>query len=89
MKSPPANEVLDRELLSIRARLIDLAAGLDRLSRAEGSLGGIADQPRWRSIVRSLEILADGQGDRAARVQEAFSLPYDDHWREAFLGGDR
>jgi len=42
MTHPPAGEVLDREFLALRARLIDLAAGLDRLDRADGSLVAVA-----------------------------------------------
>ena len=39
-----APEVLQREFLEIRARLLQVAASLDRLGRAEGS---VADDPGW------------------------------------------
>jgi len=81
MKTAPASEVLDRDFLEIRARLIDLGAMLDRLDRATGS---VADDPRLRHIAESLEVLAGEGPGRAARVQELFSLPYDPDWRSRF-----
>jgi hypothetical protein len=73
--APSATRVLDREFLHIRCRLIDLAAALDRIDRAEGSAAG---DPRLAQIRRSLEILAGGDPHRAEGVQLAFSLPADD-----------
>jgi len=80
-----ASELLQREFLPLRGKLIEVAATLDRLARAEGSP---ADDPRAQQIRRSLEILAGTtQGsDRAEQVQMAFSLPYDPKWRESFGG---
>ena len=77
-----ASEVLQREFLPLRGRLIEVAAALDRLARADGSL---AKDPRIEQVRRSLEILSGtAQGsDRAERVQMAFSLPYDPGWRES------
>ena len=74
-----ANEVLDREFLAARAKLIELAAILDRIDRAEGDT---ADDARLTQIRQSFELLAtDGTG-RAERVQAIFSLPYDDAWQQ-------
>ena len=79
----PANaaEVLDRELLEIRARLLEVAAALDRVERASGS---IEDDPRWAKIRQSLEVLANRGNDRAEQVQLLFSLPYDRQWQARF-----
>jgi hypothetical protein len=68
---------MDREFLGIRCRLIELAAALDRVERADAAAGA---DPRMAQIVRSLEILADRKPDRAERVQAVFSLPYDEKW---------
>jgi hypothetical protein len=68
---PTAAEVLDRDFLAIRCRLIELAAALDRIDRAPGSAMG---DPRLAQIRRSLEILAGLSPDRAERVQMEFSL---------------
>lgn len=74
-----ALEVLNREFLSLREKLIELAAGLDRIGRA----GGVCDDPRVDQIRRCLELLAQPRetADRAEQVQLIFSLPYDPHWR--------
>jgi hypothetical protein len=71
---PPAVKVLDREFLDARCLLIDLAAALDRIDRAEGSA---ADDPRLAQIRSSLEILAGQTPHRAERIQLEFSLPYE------------
>lgn len=76
-----ATEILDREFLTTRSRLIDLAAALDRLDRANGS---VADDPRMEQIRRSLEILAGEAADRAEQLQRLFSLPYREGWREEY-----
>jgi hypothetical protein len=69
-------QVLDRELLGIRAKLIDLAATLDRIDRGEGSLSG---DPRMAKIRRSLHVLLDEKAGRAEQVLAIFSLPYEEH----------
>jgi len=69
-----AANVLDREFLGIRCRLIDLAATLDCIDRAGGPVAG---DPRWLQIRRSLDVLASGDAARAERVELAFSLPPD------------
>ena len=73
-----APEVLDREYLDIRARLLEAAASLDRIDRAEGSVAG---DPRMDQIGRALAILAEHQASRAEQLQLTFSLPYDENWR--------
>ncbi len=69
-------QVLDRELLGIRAKLIDLAATLDRIDRGEGSLAG---DPRMEKIRRSLQVLLAPSPGRAEQVLSIFSLPYEEH----------
>ena len=76
-----APEVLQREFLEIRARLLQVAASLDRLGRADGS---VADDPRLAKIHEALAILADGQPDRAERIQLLFSREYDADWQATF-----
>ncbi len=69
-------QILDRELLGIRARLIELAATLDRIDRGEGSLAG---NPRMEKIRRSLQVLLGPSPGRAEEVLSIFSLPYEEH----------
>ena len=54
-----------------RAKLIDIAAFLDRVDRSEPE----GDGPDFRltALTRALAILADGEGERAKRVLELFS----------------
>jgi hypothetical protein len=72
----PAAQALDAYFLEARARLLDLAAILDRIDR-----GGGTNDPRLALIRQALGVLAEGGNDRAARVQELFSLPYDPNWK--------
>ena len=77
----PGPEMLNREFLGIRSRLIDLAASLDRIDRAEGAA---ADDQRFDRIRRSLEILSRPEGNRAERLQQLFSLPYEHDWMDSY-----
>ncbi|NQU23720.1 MAG: hypothetical protein HQ567_20755 [Candidatus Nealsonbacteria bacterium] len=78
--APAASDVFDREFLGVRARLIDIAATLDRIDRA----GGLPDDnPRLDQIRRSARLLATDAPDRAAQIQMLFSLPYRDDWQKA------
>jgi hypothetical protein len=72
-----AAEVLERSFLECRARLLELAAFLDRLDRG----GGVADG-RLTAIRQALEILREQDvADRAERIQLLFSRPYEADWR--------
>jgi DNA primase len=64
---------LDRDFAGIRCRLIELAAALDRASRASNY---DPNDPRLARIRSSLEILLTDAPDRAERVQMAFSLEH-------------
>jgi hypothetical protein len=81
--SPPltATEVLDGEFLAMRSRLIDLAAVLDRIDRAEGAQ---IDDPRLEKIRQGLQILADKTTDRTEQIQLLFSLSYEEGWQEDY-----
>ncbi len=61
---------LDKDFLQIRARLIELAAAMDRVDRG----GGAAGDPRLEQIRRSLAIVAGNEPNRAEQVQMEFSL---------------
>jgi len=76
-----ASDVLEREFLSLRGKIIEVAAALDRVSRK----GGVCDDPRVEQIRRSLELVAQPReaADRAEQVQLIFSLPYDPQWRQS------
>lgn len=72
----PAAKALDQFFLDARARLLDLAAILDRLDRG----GGAGDDPRVQRIRQAVDALkGDGPG-RAEQVQTIFSLAYEPGW---------
>lgn len=81
IRQRPAMEILNREFLEMRCKVLELAAAFDRLERGAG---GFADDPRWRKIGEALDVLRDDRGDRAERVQLIFSRPYAPHWRDEF-----
>ena len=64
--------VLDEYFMEHRAKLLDLAAYLDRLDRASGETGG---DFRYESFKDALTILCDGKGDRTARILDQLSDP--------------
>ena len=63
------DKVIERYFLEHRAKLIDLAAFLDRIDRA----GGDRSDFRIRTMLRGIRELATETPGRARRVQEIFS----------------
>ncbi|MEX0704404.1 MAG: hypothetical protein WD069_20050 [Planctomycetales bacterium] len=74
-----ADAVLDACFLGVRAKLLEVAAALDRIDRAD-SADRLADDERLAGIVQCLAILADGKPDRAERIQLVFSDEYEAGW---------
>ncbi len=79
-----AAAVLDRHFLEVRARLLEIAATLDRLDRASGES---KSDRRYLEIVSAIEFLASqnvdvAAADRAEHLQRLFSRHYDSQWRE-------
>ncbi|MCA9248429.1 MAG: hypothetical protein KDA42_14985 [Planctomycetales bacterium] len=77
-----APQILESEFLVLRAKLLEAAALLDRLDRAEGS---VTEDPRYVRIREAVAVLQSGSPDRAEQLQMIFSLPYDETWREKFF----
>jgi hypothetical protein len=75
--------VLDREFLEIRARILDLAAALDRIDRADEPPNYAPDR-RLAQIRAALEALLVPEAGRAETIQRLFSLDYDPQWRQRF-----
>jgi hypothetical protein len=73
--------ILEQEYLPARAKILELAATLDRLDRAEGD---VVDAPRRKQLRAAIELLLDEESDHAERVQLLFSRTYDRRWRETF-----
>lgn len=76
-----APEILNREFLEVRAKILELAAALDRLDRASGS---VAADPRMSLVHRGLETLCSESAGRAEQVQLTFSREYESDWRPKF-----
>lgn len=76
-----AAEVLEREFLNIRARILEVGAMLDRLERAEGD---VRLDPRCQRIQRALAVLSQDNVPRAEQIQMLFSLPFAEDWQEQF-----
>lgn len=81
MSTLTAPEVLNREFLEIRCKILDVAAALDRLTRAEGSVN---QDPRLARLKEALEAVLELDADRAERVQMIFSRAYDPEWQQTF-----
>jgi hypothetical protein len=64
-------QVVDLYFMEHRAKLLDLAAFLDRLERAAPPTA--AGDVRVRALKRAIPLLIDGQGDRARRILELLS----------------
>jgi len=75
----PAAAALDQFFLDARARLLDIAAILDRVDRGANTGQAIAD-PRLQRIHQAIGVLAEGGPGRAAQIQQIFSLDYDAGW---------
>jgi hypothetical protein len=72
-----APEVLNREFLEIRCKILELAAAFDRLDRADGS---VEEDPRVARLHEALSAVLDQTSDRAEQVQMIFSRTYEDVW---------
>jgi hypothetical protein len=76
-----AQDILNREYLEMRAKILQLAASLDRLDRADGSVNG---DVRMSHLNEGIEILQSDSPGRAERIQMLFSRPFSDNWRDEF-----
>lgn len=69
----PRSRVLELYFMEHRAKVLDIAAFLDRLDRAPDDLG--REDFRVAAIKQAIGLLLDGQGERARRVLDHFSDP--------------
>jgi hypothetical protein len=80
-----AAQILEREYLAMRAKVLELAASFDRIQRADGSA---ASDTRWTKLSQGVQILLESDDCRAERVQLHFSREYSESWRKSFgIGG--
>lgn len=74
-----APQALDAYFLEARARLLELAATLDRVARLPGAEDAAADA-RLAKIRQALLVLLNEPARRAEAVQQVFSREYDPAW---------
>ena len=74
-------DVLNRDFLETRAKILELAASLDRLDRARSSSSQDPD-PRRITLQKGLEALRSSEPGRAEAVQRIFSHEYDPEWQK-------
>jgi len=72
----PRDKVVDRYFMEHRAKLLDVAAFLDRVDRSEAPADSDEDF-RVQALQRAIALLIDEKGDRAKRILELFSDPSD------------
>ena len=74
-----ANAALDAYFHEARAKLLDVAAILDRIGRGSNA-ATLAKDARLMKLRQALEVLREESEGRAERVQQMFSLEYDGKW---------
>jgi hypothetical protein len=76
-------EVLNRDFLETRSRILEIAAALDRLDRASSHPHpGEVPARRLDQVRQAIEALLEPGPGRAETVQRLFSLDYDPQWQE-------
>ena len=73
-----AVEVLNREFLETRSKVLEVAAALDRMQRASGD---VQSDPRMQQLRAAMNLLLEHRVDRAEQVQLVFSRAYDEKWQ--------
>ena len=83
-KPRTADTVLTETFLEVRAKLLEVAATLDRVDRAAAEQEPLGEGGREQreKIDRAIELLLADGPDRAAQLQQLFSRGYESHWRE-------
>ena len=67
------SKVVDLYFLEHRAKLLDIAAFLDRYDRAADDAAGQGEDFRMAALRSAISILLDGSDQRTRRIQELFS----------------
>ena len=78
-----ANKILDDSFLEVRAKLLEVAATLDRVDRCADDDSPLTPdaQPRRAKLDEAIRLLLSEGPDRAERMQRLFSRDYEAQWR--------
>jgi hypothetical protein len=75
-----AEQIVSDEFLIARAKILELAATLDRIERARGD---VEDTRHMQLLTHGMQILCDDEVDKAKRVQLLMSREYDPRWKDS------
>ena len=75
-----AQQIFDQVFLDTRAKLLEVAATLDRIERSAGA-ASVSDDPRRQKIQQAIDIVRSAQPNRAEQLQLLFSDTYDEQWK--------
>ena len=70
---PSGKDYLESQYLEMRARILSLAADLDRIERADGGSSLIESDARIQKLRRGIKLVLDERATRAEKVQMLFS----------------
>lgn len=78
-----ADQILDETFLEVRAKLLEIAATLDRIDRASDEGQPLTDRsvPQREQLDEAIRICLSEGPDRAERLQKLFSREYQADWR--------
>ena len=74
-----AERILADEFMVARAKILELAATLDRLDRASGN---IEDSKPMQLLMQGIHVLIEDEPEKAKRVQLLMSRQYDPNWQK-------
>jgi hypothetical protein len=91
MQNCPLNEqqIVDLYFMEHRAKVLDIAAFLDRIDRASDHQEATPREEDFRvsALKEAVKVLTDGKGDRARRVLDIWSDPTTDPYPSAGIKG--
>ncbi|TWU49681.1 hypothetical protein [Rubripirellula reticaptiva] len=79
-----ADQILEESFLDVRAKLLEVAATLDRIDRAAEQTSDLssAQFDRRAQVNAAIEICGSDSPRRAEQLQQLFSRPYQVDWRK-------
>lgn len=80
-----ADHLMDESFLDVRAKLLEVAATLDRIDRATRKHGPLSphQDERLARLNEATRVLLQTSPDRAEKLQQLFSRTYDPDWRSS------
>jgi hypothetical protein len=84
MSHRTADEILDETFLDVRAKLLEVAATLDRIDRSSDDGSPLTGESieRRKKFDEAIRLLLSEGPDRAQRLQLLFSRQYASAWRQ-------